>query len=112
MPDGMPPPAPKKANEIYNRYIEETNQNTAPEALIPVVYQLRLEKIARSCKNLEAEVLEMGEYTKGLHRPRAPIMRTGTSGRTWIYLKKNCSNSSKNIPSQKPTCQFIGYEGT
>ena len=50
-----------KVSEIYDRYIEETNQDTAPEALIPMAYQLRLEKIARSCKNLEAEVLEMGE---------------------------------------------------
>ena len=55
--------------EIYDRYIEKTNQDTAPEALIPMVYRLRLEKIARSCKNLEAEVSEMEEYTKGLHRP-------------------------------------------
>ena len=36
---------------------------------IPVLYRLRLQKMARSYKNLEAEVSEMEEYTKGLHRP-------------------------------------------
>ena len=55
--------------EIYDRYIEKTNQDTSPDSLIPVVYRLRLEKIARSCRNLEAEVTEMGEYTRGLHQP-------------------------------------------
>ena len=71
MPLARPSTKTMQAREkkIYDRYIEETNQDTAPEALIPVVYQLRLEKIARSCKNLETEVLEMGEYKKGLHRP-------------------------------------------
>ena len=50
-----------REKEIYDKYIEKTNQDTALEDLIPVVYQLRLEKIARSCKNLEAEVSEMEE---------------------------------------------------
>ena len=57
------------AKEIYDRYITTTNQDTSPDSLIPVVYQLRLEKIARSCRNLEAEVTAMGEYARGLHRP-------------------------------------------
>ena len=55
--------------EIYDRYIATTNQDTSPDSLIPVVYQLRLEKIARSYRNLEAKVTEMGEYARGLHRP-------------------------------------------
>ena len=36
---------------------------------IPVLYRLRLQKTLRSYKSLEAEVSEMEEYTKGLHRP-------------------------------------------
>ena len=43
------------AKEIYDRYITTTNQDTSPDSLIPVVYQLRLEKIARSYRNLKAE---------------------------------------------------------
>ena len=67
-----PTPATQALNgteEIYNRYITTMNQDTSPDSLIPVVYQLRLEKIARSCRNLETEVIAMGKYARGLHRP-------------------------------------------
>ena len=57
-----------RAKEIYDRYIMTTNQDTSPDSLIPVVYQLRLEKIARSCRILEAEVTAMGKYARGLHQ--------------------------------------------
>ena len=48
---------------------------------IPVLYQLRLEKLTRSYKSFETEVTDMEKHT----------MRIGTLGGTWIYLKKNCS---------------------
>ena len=70
----MGPPTPAKqaqdrAGEIYNRYLVATKQDTSLGPLIPVVYRLRLEKIARNCHKLETEVLAMGKYARSLHRP-------------------------------------------
>ena len=57
-----------REKEIYDKYIEKINQDTAPEALIPVVYRLRLEKIARGYRSLKAETTEMGKHAKRLHQ--------------------------------------------
>ena len=70
----MGPPSPARqtqdrTGEIYNRYLAATKQDTSLDSLIPVMYRLRLEKIARKCHKLEIEVLAMGKYESQTHSP-------------------------------------------
>ena len=48
-----------------------TNQDTSSDFFIPVLYQLRLEKLTRNYRSLEAKVTEMGEYTRDCINPIA-----------------------------------------